>query len=87
MSPVKVVKSGGECPICKRPLENGVYTGKKNFVLNRYSSDYERDSMQDLVEDGLVVWYVVPKRSRESYAGGSNVKNGFVVRFAGGSYE
>jgi hypothetical protein len=87
MSPVKVVKSGGECPVCKRPLENGVYTGKKNFVLNRYSPDYERDSMQDLCEDGLQVWYVVPKRSRESYAEGSNVKNGFVIRFASGNHE
>jgi hypothetical protein len=87
MGAVKVVKSAGECPICKRLLENGVYTGKKNFVLNRYSPDYERDSMQDLVENGLVVWYVVPKRSRESYAEGSNVKSGFVVRFAGGSHE
>ena len=87
MGKVKVVKSAGECPVCKRLLENGVYTGKKNFVLNRYSPDYERDSMQDLVENGLQVWYVVPKRSRESYAEGSNVKSGFVVRFAGGSYE
>jgi len=86
MGKVKVMKSAGECPICKRPLENGVYTGKKNFVLNRYSPDYERDSMQDLVEDGLEVWYVVPRRSRESYTEGSSVKSGFVVHFEGGKH-
>ena len=58
MRAVKLVKKTDECPICHSPLKDGVYIGKKNFVLNRYSPDYVRDSMEDLAEGGVVVWYV-----------------------------
>jgi hypothetical protein len=33
-----------------------MYLGKRRFVLNRFSSAYRRDSFEDLVEDGRVVW-------------------------------
>ncbi len=86
MGKVKVVKEAGFCPLCeiagkKKALEYGIYIGKKNFVLNRYDPDYEKDSMQDLYEDGLQVWYIKPKRGY-----GSPVKNGFTVKFEGGKH-
>jgi len=71
---VKVVKKVGVCPVCKHPLKKADYSGSKNHVLNRYASGYERDSMEDLKEGGVVVW-------REA------VKRPFRVRFVGGSYE
>jgi len=87
MGKVKVVKEAGNCPVCeiagkKKALDVLIYTGKKNFVLNRYNVNYEKDSMQDLCEDGLQVWYIKPKR-----AYGSPVKNGFVLHFEGGKHE
>ena len=87
MGKVKVIKEAGGCPVCGSPLQEGVYVGKKNFVLNRYSPDYERDSMQDLAEDGVVVWYVVPKRQYgRSSVGDSSARKVFNVQFAGGHY-
>jgi hypothetical protein len=87
MGKVKVIKEAGGCPVCGSPLQEGVYVGKKNFVLNRYSPDYERDSMRDLAEDGVVVWYVVPKRQYgRSSVGDSSARKVFNVQFAGGHY-
>jgi len=87
MGKVKVVKEAGNCPICeiagkKKALDVLMYTGKRNFVLNRYALNYEKDSMQPLCEEGLQVWYIKPKRAR-----GSPVKNGFVLHFEGGKHE
>ena len=86
MGKVKVPKETGECPICeragkKKALDQLIYTGRKNFVLNRYAPDYEKDSMQAPCEDGLQVWYIKPKRMW-----GSPVKNGFVLHFEGGKH-
>lgn len=86
MGKIEVLKEAGVCPVCeeagkKKALDVLIYTGKKNFVLNRYDPSYEKDSMQDLYEDGLQVWYIKPKRER-----GSPIKNGFVLRFEGGKH-
>jgi hypothetical protein len=86
MGKVKVAKEAGNCPLCeragkKKALDVLIYTGKKNFVLNRYDPNYEKDSMQDLCEDGLQVWYIKPKR-----VWGSPVKSGFTVHFEGGKH-
>jgi hypothetical protein len=87
MGKVKVIKEAGGCPVCGSPLQEGAYVGKKNFVLNRYSPDYERDSMQDLAENGVVVWYVVPKgQYGRSSVGDSSARKVFNVKFAGGHY-
>jgi hypothetical protein len=59
---VKVVKKLDVCKICEHPLKYATYIGKKNFVLNRYSVGYVRDSVEDLKEDGKVVWCESPKR-------------------------
>jgi len=86
MGKVKVPKETGFCPICeiagkKKALDNLIYTGKKNFVLNRYDPNYEKDVIQVLCENGLEVWHVEPKRVY-----GSPVKSGFVVHFEGGKH-
>jgi hypothetical protein len=86
MGKVKVPKEAGICSICKiagkkKALDVLIYTGKKNFILNRYDPNYEKDSMQDLYEDGVQVWYIKPKR-----VWGSPVKNGFTVKFEGGKH-
>jgi len=91
MGKIKVPKEAGECPLCKeagkkKALDVLIYTGKKNFVLNRYDPNYERDSVQDLYEDGLRVWYVKARRSRSSYLEGSGVENGLTVQFEGGKH-
>ncbi len=49
------------CPLCLHELEDGVYYGSKIFAKDRNASDYVRDSWLPLVEDGVVVWSVVPE--------------------------
>jgi len=87
MGKVKVSKEAVECPLCKeanvkKACDVLVYTGKKNFILNRYDPNYERDTIEDLYEDGLQVWYIKPKR----VWGTPPVKNGFTVKFEGGKH-
>jgi len=60
---VKVKKPKSACPVCQYELKKSRYHGKKYFATDRLSSDYVRDSMEDLEEDGLVVWSEVPKPS------------------------
>jgi hypothetical protein len=45
------------CPICKHELEWVKYCGKRSFVTDRSSPDYERDSYEDFEEDGLPAWF------------------------------
>jgi hypothetical protein len=87
MGKVKVAKEAVECPLCaeagkKKACEVLIYTGKKNFILNRYDPNYERDTIEGLYEDGLQVWYIKPKR----VWGSPSVKNGFTVKFEGGKH-
>ena len=87
MGKVKVAKEAVECPLCaeanvKKACDVLIYTGKKNFILNRYDPNYERDTIEDLYEVGLQVWYIKPKRVWGSPA----VKNGFTVKFEGGKH-
>lgn len=87
MGKIKVPKEAGACPVCGNSLKEAAYIGKKNFVLNRYSPDYVRDSMEDLAENGLEVWCVVPKRScRNGSVGGGSALKVFNVKFSGGNY-
>jgi hypothetical protein len=84
MGKVKVPKEANLCPICiivheKKPINELIYTGKKNFVLNRNDPNYQREVMRELFEDGLQVWYIKPKR-----VWGVPVKSGFTVHFEGG---
>jgi hypothetical protein len=60
---VKVQKPKAICPVCHYELKKSRYHGKKYFATDRLSSGYVRDSMEDLEEDGLVVWSEIPKRS------------------------
>ena len=60
---VKVEKKKHVCRVCQYELKRFNYFGKKRFALDRDSSDYVRDSMEDLTEDGVVVWVEAPKRS------------------------
>jgi len=59
---VKVVKKAFDCPICKSPLKEMDYSGKKHFVLNRYAFGYVQDSMEDLFEGRRRVYNDSPKR-------------------------
>ena len=84
MQRVKVPKEANLCPVClkvdeKKPIVELIYAGKKNFVLNRLDPNYQKETMQDLYEDGLQVWYVKPKR-----VWGVPVKSGFTIQFEGG---
>lgn len=49
------------CPLCLHDLEDGVYSGSKVFAKDKNSVDYVRDSWLPLVEDGVLVWSVVPE--------------------------
>jgi len=50
------------CPICGHILVRLDYFGVKCFVLDRNSPDYRRDSFEDLMENGRVVWVERVKR-------------------------
>jgi hypothetical protein len=45
------------CPICQEELYRIWYSGGRSFVEDRASPDYERDTIEDLVEGGEVVWH------------------------------
>jgi hypothetical protein len=60
---IKVEKQKLICPICQYELKRSIYNGKKYFATDRNSSDYVCDSLEDLEEDGVVVWSDAPKRS------------------------
>jgi hypothetical protein len=58
---VTVEKKKSLCPWCQHDLEELRYYGSKRFVLDRDSPLLERESSEDLEEDGRVVWVVVSK--------------------------
>jgi hypothetical protein len=73
---VKVEKKAHVCPICQYELKHFDYFGKKRFALDRNSSDYVRVSLEDLEEDGVVVWRESPKRSFHRSSVGEEPKYG-----------
>ena len=86
MGKVKVPKEAGDCPLCeeagiKKPCIDLIYVGKKNFVLNRYDPNYQRDEVNALCEDGLQVWY-----PRLGQGWNSPKKTAFTVKFEGGKH-
>jgi len=93
MGKIKVPKEANLCPICeivheKKPIVMLLYTGHKNFILNPFHPDYQRETMQEPYENGLQVWYEKPKRVwgvpvKIDFTG-SPVKNGFTIQFEGG---
>jgi len=44
------------CPICRHDLVRLDYLGIKNFVFNKDSLEFRRESFEDYEEDGRVVW-------------------------------
>ena len=52
------------CPMCLHELEDITYDGDRVFATDKSACDYVRDSWMSLVEDGRVVWHVVPDRHR-----------------------
>jgi hypothetical protein len=63
---VKVEKKA-LCPICQHDLGAIRYFGVKRIVFDRSSSNYRRDSFEDLEEDGRVVWVERVKCGSGSY--------------------
>ena len=61
---VTVEKRKVLCPICGSDLFWADYYGVKRFVLDRDSPDYRRDSVEDLMEGGRVVWVVRQRGER-----------------------
>jgi hypothetical protein len=94
MGKIKVSKEPHLCPVClevgeKKPIVELIYTGKRNFVLNRLDPNYQREEMHPLCEDGLQKWYVKPKRvwkKSKDVRGSPAVKNGFTIKFEGGKH-
>jgi hypothetical protein len=64
---VTIEKRKELCPVCGSGLFPLFYYGVKRFVLDRDSPDYRRDSVEDLMEGGRVVWVV---RERSGKHGG-----------------
>jgi uncharacterized protein with PIN domain len=52
-----IEKRKARCPICGHELVPLLYFGKKNFVVDRDSPDYEHESYEDYIEDGVPVWF------------------------------
>lgn len=44
------------CPLCQHDCKKLLYFGSKVFVLDRDSPYFEREALDDLEEDGRVVW-------------------------------
>ena len=44
------------CPLCQHECKKLLYHGSKVFVLDRDSPYFERWRLDDLEEDGRVVW-------------------------------
>lgn len=53
---VKAEKRLDLCPICKHDLVWIDYFGSKRFCTDRHSREYQSESLEDLREDGRVVW-------------------------------
>jgi len=68
---VKVEKRKQICPICGYELKRSLYSGQHHHVTSRYALGYERDTLEDYVEDGVVVWSDAPKNwyMRDSVGG------------------
>jgi hypothetical protein len=64
---VTVEKRKDLCPICQHDLGAIRYFGVKRIVFDRSSSNYRRDSVEDLEEGGRVVWVESVKRGSGSY--------------------
>ena len=45
------------CPICRHDLKRLDYFGNKDFVLDKDSPDFRRESFEDFEEDGRQVWF------------------------------
>jgi len=58
---VVVEKRKQICPICGYELKRSLYSGHKHHVTSRYAFDYERDTLEDYTEDGVVVWSDAPR--------------------------
>jgi hypothetical protein len=56
---VKVEKPKAMCPYCGRELVKLRYFGMKHFAVDRESPDFKYNSLDDLEEDGRVVWQEV----------------------------
>lgn len=46
------------CPICGHDLERLRYTGNKSFICDKSAPDYKQNTLEDLTEDGQIVWEV-----------------------------
>lgn len=47
-----------KCPLCGDELKDGKYCGVKPLVTDRNSPDFQRDSIEDFLENGLPAWFV-----------------------------
>lgn len=56
------------CPICLHDLDRLDYFGNKDFVFDKESPDFKRESVEDIEEDGRQVWF---KREPKKYGSGS----------------
>jgi hypothetical protein len=71
---VTVEKRKHICKICQYELKPLDYHGSKSFVTDRNLPYFERDSLEDLMEDGVVVWVARERREyvkAEYYGSGS----------------
>jgi hypothetical protein len=64
---VTVEKRKALCPICLHDLGGIRYFGVKRIVFDRSLHGYMRDSYEDYLEDGRVVWVESVKRGSGSY--------------------
>lgn len=64
---ISIEKRKAVCPLCRHELVPLRYFGKKSFVVDRSSPDYERDSFKDYEEDGCPVW--VEDARKKGYEG------------------
>jgi hypothetical protein len=58
------------CPLCGSPLVPLRYSGGRVHVFDKLSPEYVRDSIDNLCENGVVVWHVVDSGSYARYYGG-----------------
>jgi hypothetical protein len=65
---VKIESRKVLCPLYQHELVRLLYCGSKEFVLDRDSLYFQREMLDDLQEDGRVVWF---EGTREFYVSGS----------------
>ena len=46
------------CPICQSDLKRLHYSGTKSFVCDRTADSYKQDTLEDFMEDGVIVWTI-----------------------------